>query len=316
MADYYKILGVPRTATKEQIRKAYKKIARESHPDVKPGDKAASERFKQASEAWDVLGDDEKRKQYDQFGEAYKYAGRAGAGPFPGGGGFRGSGPIDLGEIFGGQVDLEDLLGGMFGGRGGKTGGGRRGRQAGPVISKGEDLTAEMTVPFQVAAEGGRHDIAVQRDGKGERLTVKVPPGVSDGSVIRLGGEGTPGLNGGPAGDLLITVRVAPHPYFRREGSDLLLEVPITVAEAGLGAKIDVPTLSEGTVTVTVPPGTSSGTKLRLRGKGVSDPKTKARGDQFVVVKIVIPRSLSDDAQQRLREFDHVAPFMPRAGMW
>src|SRR5262249_23969376 len=151
------------------------------------------------------------------------------------------------------------------------------------------DVEAEVEVPFQIAVEGGKHELALDREGRTERLTVKVPPGVDTGSVVRLAGEGEPGGNGGPAGDLLIRLRVAPHPWFRREGIHLLVDLPVTVTEAALGAKVEVPTLSEGTVVVTIPPGTSSGAKLRLRGKGVTDRSTRERGDEFAVVKIVVP---------------------------
>lgn len=309
MADYYKVLGVPKTATAEQIRKAYKKIARQNHPDAKPGDTAASERFKQAAEAYEVLGDADKRKQYDQFGDAYKYAqaGGAGAGPFPGGGFRGGSGPIDLGDLFGGQVDLGDIFGGAFGQQFGG------GRTAAPP-RRGSDVRSEINVPFTLAASGGDYDVALQRNGKMERMTVKIPPGVREGSVIRLAGQGEPGDGG--AGDLLVTIRVSPHAYFRRDGNDILLEVPVTIAEAALGAKVDVPTLSDGQVTLTIPAGTSSGTKIRMRGLGVADPKSKARGDQFVMVKIVVPKSLDERAADLLRQFDAAAPLAPRANLW
>jgi DnaJ-class molecular chaperone len=137
-----------------------------------------------------------------------------------------------------------------------------------------------------------------------------------DGATIRLGGQGEPGSNGGPAGDLLLNVQVAPHPYFRREGNDVILELPLSVPEAALGAKIDVPTLSEGKVTLTVPPGTSSGTRLRLRGKGCPDPKGKGRGDQLVIAKVVVPKDLNDKARELLEEFRAAAPQSPRAGLW
>lgn len=312
--DYYKTLGVSRSASTDEIRKAYKQLARENHPDVKPNDPAAAERFKQANEAYEVLSDDEKRKQYDQFGEAWKHA-RQGAGPYPGGGPFGGRGgqqvDIDLGDVFGqGGVDLGDLFGGMFGG------GGRRGRSSGPRSTRGQDLQTSITVPFQTAATGGSHDVQLDRDGTIETLSVKVPAGIREGGTIRLAGQGTTGSGGGPAGDLLITVHIAPHPYFRREGNDLLVDVPLTVKEAALGAKVDIPTLSEGLVSLTIPPGTSSGAKLRLKGKGVVDPRTKQPGDQFVVVKIAVPRDLHGRAAELLEEFDQAVPLHPRAGLW
>ena len=304
MADYYKTLGVSRNASQDEIRKAYKKLARENHPDVKPGDEAAAERFKEAAEAYDVLGDEDKRKKYDQFGEAYQYAGKGGGGPFPGG--FQGTGPIDLGDLFGGQVDLGDILGGAFGGGG----------QAKPLPLPGRDVQSNIDVPFQMAATGGSYDVSIQRDGRVERLEVKIPPGVKTGSVVRLAEEGEAGRNGGKPGDLLITVRVGPHPYFRRDGNDVIFDLPVTVAEAVLGAKVDVPTLTEGQVTLTVPPGSSSGTKLRLRGKGFPDLKTKQPGDQYAVIKIVVPGSIDDAAAEHLRSFDQAAPVSPRMGLW
>lgn len=310
--DYYKVLGVSRNATEEEIRRAYKKLARENHPDVRPNDPAAAERFKQANEAYEVLSDPEKRKQYDLFGAAWKQAGsHAGAGPFRGGGR---SVDIDLEDLFGhggGPIDIEDLLGGMFGGAGRRT---ARTHRPGP--ERGRDLTTEITVPFHTAALGGQYDVHLTRSGRPETLTVKIPAGIRDGGVIRLGGQGEPGRDGGPAGDLLITVHVAPHPYFRREGNDVLIDVPLTVAEATLGAKVEVPTVSGTPVTLTIPPGTSSGARLRLKGQGIPDPKTHQPGDQYAIIKIVVPKRLSERARRLLEEFDAAAPEHPRAGLW
>lgn len=318
--DYYSILGVSRNASQDEIRKAFKKIARESHPDVKPGDKSAAERFKQAAEAYEVLGDAENRKKYDQFGPAWKQASQFGGGG-PGGseeGPFRRGGPvdIDLRDLFGGggAVDLESLFGGMFGGGGG--GGSTRTGQRRPRSAKGQDVTAAITVPFHLAALGGEYDLTLQRGGAMERLSVRIPAGVRDGGTIRLSGKGEPGVGGGPAGDLLVTVHVDPHPYFKREGDDLTVEVPVTIAEACLGAKVDVPTLSDGQLTVTIPPGTSSGAKLRLRGKGITNPKTRMPGDQYVQIKIVAPANLSSEARELLQRLDEEAPYQPRLGLW
>lgn len=298
--DYYQTLGVPRSATHDEIRKAYKKLARENHPDTKPGDKAAAEKFKQASDAYEVLGDEEKRKQYDQYGEAYKYARQGGAGPGPGG-----AGPVDLESVFGqGGVDLGDIFGGMFGGRSG-AGAGRRRTSA----MRGEDLQTSIQIPFQMSATGGNYDVSINRDGKVETLGVKVPPGVQPGGTIRLAQQGSPGTGGGPAGDLLITVQVAPHPYFRREGNDVILECPLSVTEAMLGTRIDVPTLTEGSVTLTIPAGTSSGAKLRLRGKGFPNRKTGVSGDQYIITKIVVPKALDDTAKDLLNQLaSHLPP--------
>ncbi len=290
-SDFYQILGVPRSATHDEIRKAYKKLARENHPDTKPGDKVAAEKFKQASEAYEVLGDEEKRKQYDQYGDAYKYARQGGAGS-------GGAGPIDLESVFGqGGVDLGDIFGGMFGGRGGAGGGRRR-----TTAARGEDLQTSIQIPFQMAATGGNYDVSINRGGDVETLSVKVPAGVQQGDTIRLSKQGSPGAGGGTAGDLLITVQIAPHPYFRREGNDVILECPLSVTDAMLGTRIDVPTLTEGSVTLTIPAGTSSGAKLRLRGKGFPNRKTGVAGDQYVVTKIVVPKTLDDSAKDLLNQ--------------
>jgi DnaJ-class molecular chaperone len=310
-SDLYSALGVSKSASADEIRKAYKKLVRENHPDAKPGDKAAADRFKQAAEAYEVLGDEDKRKKYDQFGDAWKYADQAGAAG-RGGGGFRGGAgsgqpgggfEFDFGDIFGGGggggVDLGDLFGG------------RRKSRA----SRGSDLQTEIQVPFTVAAVGGSHDLTLATGSSQESLTVKIPAGMKDGGVVRLRGQGQAGQNGGPAGDLLVTVRVAPHPYFRRDGDDLLVEVPVTFTEAALGAKVDVPTLSEGLVTLKIPAGSSSGTRLRMKGKGVANPKTKASGDQYVVVKIVSP-PVQGKVKTLLEELAAEVPQNPRATLW
>jgi DnaJ-class molecular chaperone len=306
--DYYKTLGVPKSASADEIRKAYKKLSKKYHPDANK-EKDAAEQFKQVQEAYDVLHDAEKRQQYDRFGRVLP-AGAGGqpfqwSGPAPGG-----AGPIDLGDLFGGgQIDLEQIFGGSFG-----AGAGRRPTRRGS--RRGDDVEVEVEIPFQIAVEGGKYDLNLDRGGKPERLSVKVPAGVDTGSIVRLAGQGHPGANGGPAGDLMVRIRVAPHPWFRREGNNLLLDVPVTVTEAALGAKVDVPTLAEGNVVVTIPPGTSSGAKLRLRGKGVVDRSTKERGDQFVVVKIVVPKKPGERARELLAELAEVEPQNPRGGLW
>jgi len=305
--DYYEVLGVSRSASKDEIRKAYKKLARKFHPDVKPPDPDAEKKFSEITEAYDVLSDEDKRKNFDQFGHAVRGAGGgpAGGNPFQGFGG--GSG--------GGSFDLEDLLGGMFGGgRGGNpAGGGRRGQ---PRAHKGSDVKAEIIVPFTVAVEGGEHSLTVQQGSKHEQLSVKIPAGIDDGQTIRLAEQGSPGTGGGTAGDLLVTIHIAPHPWFRRDGHNLLVDVPVTPSEAALGAKIDVPTLTEGVLVLSVPPGTSSGAKLRLRGKGVRKPKSGDRGDQFVVLKIVLPKELSEEARSLYQQLADLPSVNPRDGLW
>jgi len=233
--DFYDVLGVPRGASQEDLRKAYKKLARKHHPDSNQQDPEAAKKFAEITEAWEVLGDEQKRQQYDQFGHAASGGGH----PFQGGNPFQG-----FGGGGGMQFDMEDLLGGMFGGGGGGFGGQRRG--AGRA-RKGDDVRAEITVPFAVAAEGGEHTLTLQNGSKSERIAVKVPAGIDQGQTIRLAGQGNPGPGGGAPGDLLVTVSIAPHPWFRREGFNLVVEAPVTPSEAALGTRIEVPTLSEGT---------------------------------------------------------------------
>ncbi|MFP6766115.1 MAG: J domain-containing protein [Planctomycetaceae bacterium] len=290
--DYYNLLGVTRGAPKDEIRKAYRKCSREFHPDARPDDKAAAEKFQQIQEAWDVLGDDDKRAKYDRFGSA----------AFERGGSFQQGGPVDLGDIFGsGGFDLGDLFGG--------------GRRARPP-QKGQDLQASIEVGFTTAAEGGQHDLTLRTNTGVQRLDVSIPPGISSGQAVRLRGQGHPGQNGGPNGDVLVTVRVAPHPWFHREGCNLVIEVPVTMTEAGLGAKVDVPTLTAGEVSLTIPAGSSSGTKLRLRGKGVPDRSSGQRGDQIVTLKIVVPKELDDQSRKLLEEFAERTADNPRDGLW
>ena len=307
--DFYEVLGVSKTASQEEIRKAYKKLARKFHPDVKPADPDAEKKFPEITEAYEVLSDEEKRKNFDQFGHGFRGAGPGGGNPFQGFGGGGG------GQSF----DIEDLLGGMFGGGGGGRGGnpfGGGGRRGQPRPQKGNDVKAEITVPFIVAVDGGEHGLTVQQGSTTERLTVKIPAGIDSGQTIRLAGQGGAGVSGGSSGDLLVTIHIAAHPWFRREGQNLLIDVPLSPSEAALGAKIDVPTLSEGEVVLSVPPGTSSGAKLRLRGKGVRNPKTGDKGDQFVVLKVVLPKELSDEARTLYQQLAELQTVDPRAGLW
>ena len=296
--DYYKTLGVERRATSSEIRKAYKKLVREYHPDVRPDDKVAENKFKEIQEAYAVLSDSTKREQYDRFGHAFQ---DAGGNPFAGGGA--------------GGFDLDDLLGGMFGGGGGRAGRGGFGGfggQAGPrqrraQPAKGQDLTAEIAIPFQLAIDGGQYELTINRGNEVERLNISIPPGVDTGSKIRLAGQGHAGQHGGPPGNLLVKVTVSAHPWFRREGKNVYVDVPLTPAEAVLGCRVDVPTLKEGIIVLTIPPGTSSGAKLRLREKGIADRKSGKRGDQFVVIKVEVPKEIDDetrDLYEQLRERD------------
>jgi DnaJ-class molecular chaperone len=313
--DLYKVLGVARDVEADALKKAYRKLARRHHPDVNPGDKASEDKFKEISEAYDVLSDPTKRRNYDEFGEVALQGGfdaeqarrareafgaRFGGGA-EGGPQFGGGEPFEFG-------DLDDLLGRFgFGGRGGA------GRGAG---LRGSDLQAQLELDFLEAAKGGEKRLTLGLGGEAGRprsqtLTVRIPPGVADGGRIRLRGKGAPGLGGGPPGDLWATVRVRPHPVFRREGRNLIVDVPLTIVEAIRGAKIEVPTL-EGRATLTVPPGTDSGQKLRLRGKGIAAPGGGVLGDLYVVVQIRVPKQLDADALEKLDALAGAGPEDPR----
>jgi curved DNA-binding protein len=308
--DLYAILGVERDADLETIRKAYRKLARQNHPDLNPGDSEAEERFKEISRAWEVLEDPEKRRNYDEFGEISLEGGfdaekaRAARDAF--GARFGGRrGGFDAGDFGegGGQEfhfgDIDDLLGRFF--RGGGTGG----EGAGPRMRlRGHDLEAELTLDFLEAVRGGERRLTLQRPtpeggAATETVTVRIPPGVDAGGRLRIPGKGAPGLGGGPPGDLHVTLQVRPHRLFQREGRNLSFDLPVSVREATFGAKVEVPTL-DGRATLTIPPETDSGTRLRLRGKGVPDPKGGAPGDLLVRVQIRVPRGLDDRARQGL----------------
>ncbi|MDX1946269.1 MAG: J domain-containing protein [Pirellulaceae bacterium] len=321
--DYYNTLGVARGASADEIQKAYRKLARKYHPDLNPDDKAAQKKFKEVQQAYDVLSDEKKRKLYDQFGPGFEQMGSggpqwAGGGPqpqfdfggsWPPGGGGGGAPPIDLEEI------MRQF--GMGGGGGSFDFGGqpqrRRGRKQSP--QPGADLRTEIDIPFQTAVTGGETSLRVQRaSGKGtavETITIKIPVGIEDGKAIRLRGQGEPSPNGGPAGDLLVTVRIAPHPSFRRDGLDLVVRVPITLAEAALGGKIDIPT-PHGTIALKVPAGTSSGTRLRAKGQGIKRTDGTA-GDLYAEILIAIPKTIDSECQELVRKLDSRLDQDPRA---
>ena len=312
-SDYYQVLGVSRGASADEIHGAYKTLSMKFHPDKNPDDQQAATQFKAVQEAYQVLGDEETRGQYDRFGPAFQQARAGGPGGFSPGS-MPGSMPggVDFSSLFGNGFDLGDLFGGGRGGPG-------SGQAARP--RRGQDIRTSIQIPFQVAAVGGGHELPIRPDGEGgrvERLTIKIPAGIQSGEVLRLKGQGGTGV-GGPAGDVLVTVEVAPHPWFRREGDNLVVEVPVTPAEAVLGARIEVPTLDEGLVVMTIPPGTSGGARLRLKGKGVHSQKTGTSGDQLVVVRIVVSDELSDgqrELYQRLAESESRSMESPRNGLW
>jgi molecular chaperone DnaJ len=404
--DYYELLGVKKSASAEDIRKAFRKLARKYHPDVNPGDKAAEEKFKAMSEANDVLSDPKKRKIYDQLGfysdnidpataDAYARAGASGGaqGGFPGGG-FPGAGQpgsdqggvhfdfggFDFSDLFeggrgrkqssGGGGGFRDVFSGMFGGRGGAA------ASEGP--EPGSDLEYQVNVPFWTAIRGGvmrlnisRRDTCGNCHGQGfiespgkcpecngtgqitqtggrmkfnvtcprchgtgknistcpvchgegtvertEPLEVRIKAGTRDGQRIRVAGKGNAGTHGGPAGDLYAIIRAGDHPIFHRDGDDIHLTLPVTVSEAALGAKVEVPTI-DGRAQLKIPPGTQSGQKLRLREKGVpSATKDGVRGDEIVEVRITVPMPRDEKTKELLRELAQLNPEDPRAELF
>lgn len=317
--DYYKTLGVRRDASSEEIQKAYRDLARRYHPDVNASPDA-KKKFQEVQAAFDVLNDRQKREMYDRYGSSFE--GMGGRGPqggpqgHPFGGGMppgAGGEDFDFSQFFGerfggGGVDLGDILGQFRRGGAGRTrsGAGRRRR--------GTDLEHEIQIPFTTAIAGGEAQISVQRgDGRVETLGVKIPAGIEDGKKIRLRGQGEPAEPGGTPGDILLTIRVAPHPSFTRRGNDLFVKVPVTLAEAALGGKIDVPT-PRGTVALQVPPGTSSGKKLRVKGQGIA-PKSGTPGDLFAELQIVLPKTLDEATREAIRKLDQQAPQDVRANL-
>lgn len=291
--DFYAVLGVAKDADAAAIKKAYRKKARELHPDQNPGDKQAEERFKSIGEAYAVLSDTEQRQQYDQLramagGARFTSGGRGGTGGagfedvFGGMFGGQGGTRVRYSTGGGGGGGFEDLLSGMFGGGGGGW---------------GADLSATTTLPFRTAAEGSTVQLTVE----GRTVNARIPAGVKDGQKIRLRGKGRPGERGAEAGDLVITVHVEPHPVFALDGADLRVSVPVSFDEAALGAQVDVPTLDGSTVRVKVPAGTPSGRVLRVRGKGIAT--SKATGDLLVVVQVVVPQKLTPAAREAVQAF-------------
>ncbi len=305
-SDPYKTLGIPRTATQAEIKKAYRKLVKELHPDLHPDDAAKMERFKAVSHAYDLLSDPEKRRRFDA-GEIdasgqerperqyyHQYAGREAGRRYDAGPGF-GAGMR--------EEDLSDIFAQFFGGAG-RPGGGF----GGAVHARGQDLRYHLEVDFLEAARGARRRVTMP---DGNEIDITIPPGLKDGQTLRLRGKGAPGYGQGGPGDALVSVTVRPHPVFTRVGDDIEMELPITVDEAVLGAKVDVPTVS-GPVSVTVPAGASSGQRLRLRGKGIRDARGKA-GDQIVRLKIVLPKRINDDLRDLARRWRDKAGFDPRA---
>ena len=336
--DFYEVLGVKKGASEDELKKAYRKLAKENHPDLHPGDKECEARFKEINEAYEVLSDPDKRAKYDQFGHAAFDPSQG----FGGGGGFGGF------EGFGGFGDIfSDIFGGGFG----FGGGGGRNPNA---PRKGDNLRATVNIKFEEAAFGVKKDVFVSKieqcpdckgtgtvmstkrtpfgmvqsseqcpkcKGRGKiihspcktclgigsvrrqhKVSVSIPAGIDDGQTISLKGQGNAGLNGGPAGDLLITVLVQPHARFERDGASILLDQEISFSQAALGAEVEVPTL-DGKVKLNIPEGTQSGTTFRLKGKGVPFLRNGGRGDQFVTVNVAVPRGMTSTQKNALRRY-------------
>lgn len=362
--DYYKSLGVPKDAEAAAIKKAYRKLARENHPDTNPENKAAEEKFKEVSEAYDVLGDAETRKQYDEARALYGSGGRFGGmrGGFPGGGGQANFSAADFSQMFGdGQAGggFSDLFGGLFNRGGGGT---RQPRRGGDIESEVtlsfNDALHGVTLPLRLATEGtctscggsgarpgsnpkqcpscqgtgarvhnqggfAFSEPCAQCGGRGlliddpcptcygsgqatstRTINARIPAGVKDGQKIRLKGKGSPGVNGGPNGDLFIVVHVSPHPVFGRDGNNVTVDVPVAFDEAALGANIKVPTQDGSSVTLKIPAGTTNGRTFRVKGRGVQ-PAQGSAGDLLVHVVVDVPKELSDEARKALEDFQN-----------
>lgn len=331
--DYYTTLGVKRSADAGEIKKAYRKLARKFHPDVNPDNPDAETKFKEIQEAYAVLSDAEKRKQYDTFGRVEGDPG-GGYDPFQQAGGWRDAGGVrfdfgNAGSAPGGFQDLGDLFGDLFGGR-------RKGRSQ-PRPKRGADQELEVEIDFEDAVRGTAVTIPVQRQvrcsqcgGSGntgsavcgschgagvlistERLRVKIPEGVAEGQRVRVAGKGADGGMGGKAGDLFVRVRVRPHRFFLRDGNDIHTTVPLTFPEAYRGAEIEIGTI-HGPVRAKVPPGTNSGRTFRLRGKGVRNTKTRAYGDHLYTVQIVVPKVMSPAGEDTARSVAELYQEDPR----
>lgn len=329
MKDYYQILGLARGASADEIKKTYRRLAKQYHPDINKN-KEAEEKFKEISEAYNVLSDPKQKQQYDMFGQTgFGGGSTGGAGP----GGFRwefrqgpegsrtsgNADPRDFGEMFGGG-GLGDLFNELFqmGGmrsRGPKQRAGQGfediHREAAEPV-RGKDNYADVEIDFTEAIEGLQRKIRIHRGDKKEELTVKIPAGVDNGSKVRLSGKGDPGQDGGASGDLYLVVHVKPHPIFWREDADIYCEVPLTIYEAALGATVEVPTV-DGSAKMKIPEGTAGGQKFRIKGKGAPIlGKSNQRGDAYVIVKIVPPKKLKKEARSWLQEWAEKYPYFPR----
>lgn len=348
--DYYKMLGVSKTATQDEIKKAYRKLARQYHPDANPGNKQAEDKFKEIGEAYEVLKDPDKRSRYDQLGSNWKQFSRAGGQQgwqgWTGGQGQQGysydfsgsdfgfqdlgSGFSDFFEMFFGRGSDErySTIFGNFGTAGQRTAGSRQGtagsqqanqqqrrnfwRNSAP--QKGQDYQYDLNITLREAFYGTERSISLQKEGKLRTVSVKVPKGIKNGGKIRVKGEGGPGPRGAEAGDLYLSVHLIPHHFFTTKGDDLYCELPVTFTEAIFGAKIDVPTFT-GTVTMKLPAHTQTGKTLRLKGRGMPKLKSSESGDLYVKIKVTVPSSLTDDQKKKLTDFAKSYSENPRASI-
>lgn len=297
--DPYQELGVPRTASADEIRRAFRKLAKQFHPDANPGNKSAEERFKRISAAFDIVGDEDKRKKFDA-GEIdadgrETMRGFSGAGPFnQGGGGFR-SAEFE-------NIDLSDILGEMFGGRGG---GGRGGGFGGFPPQRGADVRARLDIDLEEAIRGSKRRITFS---DGRTLDVTIPKGASDGQVLRLKGQGSPGRAG--PGDALIELSIRPHALYRREGDNLVMDLPVSAPDAILGGKVEAPT-PDGPVTLSIPAGSNSGSTLRLKGKGLANGKG-VRGDLMARLVVTLPEKVDPELRAFAESWRAERPYAPR----
>jgi curved DNA-binding protein len=311
--DYYATLGVAKTATDAEIKKAYRKLARKHHPDLNPGDKSAEAKFKEVNEANEVLGDPEKRRKYDELGanwRMYEQAQQTPPGGGPGGTGYRTMSPDEMRDMFGGSDEpFSDFFHTFFGGAGGfggggagqETGGGRRTRSSRP--RRGRDLEQPVGLTLEEAFSGATRRVVIKNSGHARTIDVRIPAGVKDGARVRAAGEGEAGPAGGSAGDLYLVVRLLPHSRFERRGQDLHVRAPVPVTTAVLGGDIGVPTLSGSTLRLKVPELTPAGRVFRLRGHGMpSVGKPDERGDLYATVEIQLPTSLSPEQRRHFEE--------------
>lgn len=310
--DYYEVLGVSKTATPDELRKAYRKLARQYHPDANRSNPKATEKFQEVQEAYDTLNDTTKRAEYDQFGhggprmdpnEAFRRSQQQGGrthtwqyGP--------GGATVEDFDLGAGGEGIGSIFEQFFGRGAGRQ---RPGRAARPPAQKGADVEYPMSLTFEQAARGTMLNLQINRGGAMETIEVKIPAGVKDGSRVRIKGKGEQA--GGTPGDLFIITSVQPHPYYRREGLDILMDVPISLYESLLGTKVTVPTL-DGPVTLTIPPGTSSHAKLRIKERGIY--RAEEKGDQLVVVRVIVPKDLDDEDRQAVEKLSSKHPLHPR----